>query len=46
MLLLAMAAVVPPSPADLLSNKVFMAGFVAWFGAQFGKVSMRILYQS
>ncbi|GAX80886.1 hypothetical protein CEUSTIGMA_g8321.t1 [Chlamydomonas eustigma] len=38
MLVLAMAAVVPPSPADLLSNKVFMAGFVAWFGAQFGKI--------
>ena len=38
--LLAMAAViVPPTLSDLLANRVFMAGFLAWFLAQFGKVS-------
>ena len=37
--LLAMAAViVPPTLSDLLANRVFMAGFLAWFLAQFGKV--------
>eukprot|EP00798_Chlamydomonas_sp_ICE-L_P018308 gene18308-24769_t len=43
--LVAMAAIVVPpvafaggAPADILTNRVFMAGFVAWFLAQFGKI--------
>ena len=36
-------AVVPCTLSDLIGNRVVMAGFVAWFAAQFGKVRHMIL---
>ena len=45
MMAMAGAVVVPCTMADLLGNRVLMAGFAAWFAAQFGKVRMGELYQ-